>query len=188
MGIEKDNLFTAALLSAIYLYIKDTASDKSLKDFKKACKRGVLEKQIFSRVKTHADFLDILDKSKIFNLCEQTVLSCYEKEALSETALLSNIGDMLKDTSDNERKLILDTILTVAYMDKVITSAEKETLAQLVGHLDLPVDSLDELLSAQGLKLAPKAKTPRKGMGYAIVLVIIVIFIGTPMYFQPEET
>ncbi len=200
---DKERLFVAGLLAMIFLYVKDNDLDKDLNAFKKAWNKGTLKREILSRMETHPDFADVLDKQDLFQSCYEVFLSCYDqgqlsessvmgklkgvfkgspKVKLSEAAAIEKLKEMTEGRSEADHRYVIDMILIMAFADKVITDKEKEGMGQLIRHLGISEALFKEMFSAKEAEVAAEVKRLKRRRFWrlctASVLIVSLIIAG----------
>ncbi len=200
---DKEKLFTAGLLTMIFLYVKDNDLDKDLNALKKAWNKGILKKEILSRMEVNPDFADVLDKSDLFQSCYEIFLTCYDqgqvsktsvmgklkgalkgspKVKLSEAAVIRKLKEMTQGASQADHRYVIDMILIMAFADKVITDKEKEGMGQLIRHLGISDSLFNEMFSAKEAEVTAEVKQLKRRRFWklctASVLIVSLIIAG----------
>ncbi|MGE0084414.1 MAG: hypothetical protein AB7S75_08330 [Desulfococcaceae bacterium] len=187
---EKEKLFLTGLLSMMYLFIKDNDMDKDQRLLENAWEKGILKEEILRRVKIHPAFLDMLDKTEIFQSCYETVVSAYRENRLSESLFISALKNTAKLSSEEDRRHLIDMILIMAFADKVITEKEKEAMGQLIRHLGIRQELFDEMFTEKEKKVADELRQKKKKTAVKMTVAaccVLLLAVGSVFLFSGRQ-
>lgn len=174
--IEKKDQFYLISLLANYLLIKDEGmklTDLSVSDKDKFTD---IVKKYISNIE---EYEHLPNKSNLIKDSYDFIISSGEDDSVCEESILSKISDLSVNITDEEKRLILNSVIYVAHHNHKISNSEKEVIVQVAHFLGLEPVFKKIYANYKNSKFAPKLSNVKlvATLGLAFIVSAILVFL-----------